>query len=125
VSASRPGNKADGGSLEATLGRVLTIGTYVSMALVVAGLVLLVASGGSPLDPGPPLRVDTLIADLLAGRPGAFLWLGILGVVATPAARVTGALVGFWRRGEQRMVLVAFLILVVVGLGIVAGLLSG
>jgi Protein of unknown function (DUF1634). len=69
------------GTLESTLGRLLATGTYVSMTLVAIGLTLLIAGGGSPLDPGPPLSLATLVADLLAGRPAAFLWLGILGVV--------------------------------------------
>jgi uncharacterized membrane protein len=113
------------GGLESVLARVLTIGTYASIALVAIGLVLLVAGGGSPLDSGPPLRLATLGADLAAGRPEAFLWLGILAVLGTPALRVAGALVGFWRGGERRMALIALLILAVVGLGIVAGLVTG
>ena len=113
------------GGLESALGRVLAIGTYASMALVAIGLVLLMAGGGSPLDAGPPLSVATLGVDLLAGRPAGFLWLGILGVIGTPALRVTGALVGFWRAGERRMALIALLILVVVGIGVVAGLVTG
>jgi uncharacterized membrane protein len=113
------------GGLESALARVLAIGTSASMALVAIGLVLLVAGGGSPLDPGPPLRLGTLGADLAGGRPAAFLWLGILGVVGTPALRVLGALIGFWRGGERRMALVALLILVVVALGVVAGLVTG
>jgi uncharacterized membrane protein len=113
------------GGLEPALARVLAVGTYVSMALVAVGLILLVAGGGSPLDPGPPLRLATLGADLAAGRPAAFLWLGILAVVGTPALRVVGALVGFWRGGERRMALVAALILAVVGIGVLAGLMTG
>jgi uncharacterized membrane protein len=113
------------GGLESALARVLSIGTYASMALVAIGLVLLVAGGGSPLDAGPPLSLATLGADLPAGRPAAFLWLGILGVVSTPALRVTGALIGFWRGGERRMALIALLILMVVGVGVVAGLVTG
>ena len=125
MSGIRVDPEAVTGSLEANLGRVLATGTYVSMALIAIGLALLIAAGGSPLDPSPPLSLATLVADLAAGRPAAFLWLGILAVVATPAARVTGALFGFWRRGERHMVLVAFLILVVVGLGVLAGVVTG
>jgi uncharacterized membrane protein len=108
------------GGLESALGRVLAIGTYASMALVAIGLVLLVAGGGSPLDVGAPLSLATLGADLLAGRPAGFL-----GVIGTPALRVTGALIGFWRAGERRMALIALLILLVVGIGVVAGLVTG
>ena len=113
------------GGLESALARVLAVGTYASMALVAVGAVLLVAGGGSPLDPGPSLRLATLGADLVAGRPAAFVWLGILGVVGTPGLRVVGALVGFWRRGERRMALIATLILGVVGIGVLAGLMTG
>ena len=111
--------------LEPALARVLQVGTYISIALVVVGTVLLLAGGISPLAASPALQVDRLLPDILAGRPAGFLWLGILGICVTPALRVIAALVGFWRRGERRMVGVALLILVVVAAGVVTGLLAG
>jgi uncharacterized membrane protein len=114
-----------GADLEPALARVLQAGTYVSVALVAVGTVLLLAAGISPLALGPALRLDRVVADAAAGRPEGFLWLGILGICATPALRVLGALIGFWRRGERRMVVVALLILVVVAAGIFSGLLAG
>jgi uncharacterized membrane protein len=125
VSAIRVDPAGAPGGLESTLASVLQIGTYVSIALVAIGVVLLVAGGGSPLDPGPPLSVGTIVTDLAAGRPAGFLWLGILGIVMTPGLRVIGALVGFWRRGERRMAGVALAILAVVALGVFAGLVTG
>lgn len=113
------------GGLESTLARVLQVGSYLSIALVAIGVVLLVAGGGSPLDPGPPLSVGTIVADIAAGRPAGFLWLGVLGIVATPGLRVFGAMVGFWRGGERRMAAVALAILTVVALGVFAGLVTG
>jgi uncharacterized membrane protein len=113
------------GDLEAALARVLQVGTYVSVGLVGLGTVLVLANGASPLDPGPPLSLGTLAADVLAFRPAGFLWLGILGIVATPAVRVIGALLGFVRRGERAMVAVAAAILVVVAVGVIAGLVTG
>lgn len=124
MSADRRSDRS-GGGIEQALARILQVGTYASMALVIAGFALLVAGGVSPLDPGQPLVLGNLGADLLAGRPAGFLWLGILGIVATPGLRVIGALIGFWRAGERRMVLIAVLILAVVGLGVVAGLVTG
>jgi len=111
--------------LESNLARVLQIGTYVSITLVAVGVGLLVAGGGSPLDPGPQLDLPGMVGDLVAGRPAAFLWLGILGIIATPGLRVAGALVGFARRGERTMAIVALLILVVVALGVLAGVVTG
>lgn len=122
MSAIRGGAEA---SLEAALARVLQVGSYVSIALVAVGSWLFVAAGASPLDPGPPLAIDTLVGDVLALRPAGLLWLGILGIVATPAVRVIGALLGFARRGERTMVGVAAAILIVVSAGVIAGLVTG
>jgi len=111
--------------LEPTLARVLQVGTYASIGLVLVGTILLLAAGISPLAASPPLQVDQLVPDILAARPSGFLWLGILGICATPALRVASAAIGFWRRGEQRMVAVALLILVIVAAGVITGLLTG
>jgi uncharacterized membrane protein len=111
--------------LEPALARVLQVGTYVSIALVLVGTLLLLAGGVSPLAASPAFQVERLVPDTLAGRPAGFLWLGIVGICLTPALRVVGALIGFWRRGEQRMVAVALLILAVIAAGVVTGLLAG
>jgi uncharacterized membrane protein len=116
---------ADAGTLESALARVLQAGTYASIALVAIGVALFVARGGSPLDLGQPLAVDRLLPDILALRAEGFLWLGILGLVVTPGLRVAGALIGFARRGERTMAIVAFLILVIVAVGVIAGLVTG
>jgi uncharacterized membrane protein len=112
-------------SLESSLARVLQAGTYVSIALIALGSALLLVAGISPLAGGPALRPGDLVGDVLAGRPAGFLWLGTIAMMTTPALRVIGALVGFWRRGERTMVAVAILILAVVGAGVVIGLLTG
>jgi uncharacterized membrane protein len=114
---------ADG--LEPALARVLQVGTYASVALIAVGVVLLLVAGISPLAGGPALAPDRIFPDIAAGRPAGFLWLGILGMIATPLLRVVGALLGFWRRGEQRMVVVALLVLAVVAVGVIVGLLAG
>lgn len=111
--------------LEPMLARVLQVGTYVSIALIAVGTILLLASGTSPLAGGPDLTIGGLVGDVAAGRPEGFLWLGILGICATPALRVAGALLGFSRRGERSMVAVAVLILAVVAAGVITGLLAG
>ena len=119
------GRGTPGVDLEVRLARVLQAGTYASIALVAAGTVLLIAGGGSPLAGGPPLDLSNLAPDVLAIRPAGVLWLGILGVIATPAVRVAAALAGFWRRGERRMAGVALAILAVVALGVASGVVSG
>jgi uncharacterized membrane protein len=109
---------SDGPVLERAIARVLAVGTYVSIGLLAVGLVLLLAAGIEPLSGGPRFDPTRLVADLIALRPAGFLWLGLLVVVATPAARVLASLVGYVRRGEPRMALVATLILVVIALSV-------
>ena len=111
-------------ALEVALAHVLQVGTYVSVALIAIGATLLLAGGGSPTEGGPPLDLATLPADLVTLRPSGFLWLGILGVLATPALRVARALLGFARRGEQRMVAVSALVLAVIAVGIFVGVMA-
>jgi uncharacterized membrane protein len=104
--------------LERSIARVLTIGTYASVALLVVGVVLMLANGIGPRSGGPAFDPTTLVPDLLRLRPAGFLWLGLVVVVATPAARVLASLIGYVRRGERPMTIVAALILVVISLSV-------
>ncbi len=107
--------------LEATVSRVLKVGTYAGIALIAVGVLLMVVDGRSPLDVAPSLDLGRLPADLAALHASAFLWLGVLLVLATPPARVLAALIGYLRGREREMAIVASLILVVIALGVVAG----
>lgn len=103
--------------LEHTIARLLTIGTYISIAFLVIGLGLMLANGLGPRD-DQAFDPGRLVSDIVALRPAGFLWLGLIFVVATPAARVGAALVGYLRRGEPRMAIVAILILLVIALSV-------
>lgn len=107
--------------LEATIARLLSTGTYVSIAFVALGVLLLFGAGVTPTDPAPTFDLGRLPADLGGLRPGGFLWLGILGLILTPAARVTAALIGYARTGERPMLLVSVLILLVIAVGVAVG----
>jgi uncharacterized membrane protein len=111
-------------SLEVALAHVLQLGTYASVGLIAIGAILLLAGGGSPIQGGPPFDLATLPADILALRPAGLLWLGIVGVLATPGLRVARALLGFARRGEQRMVVVSLLVLAVIAVGVIVGVMA-
>lgn len=108
-------------SLEARIGRLLTIGTLASVVTLALGVLGMVATGRSPLDVAPALDLGRLPADLAALQPAAFLWLGLVGLIATPATRVLAAVVGYLRGGERAMALVGALVLLVVALGVLAG----
>jgi uncharacterized membrane protein len=114
------------GALEAErlIGRLLTGITYVSVALLVAGVVLLLAAGTSPDSGGPAMDPGRLVPDLLALKPAGFLWLGLVAVIAAPITRVTVALVAYARDRDRLMVGVSAAILVVIAIAIGSAIVS-
>jgi uncharacterized membrane protein len=105
-------------TLERTIGRLLTVGTYLSIGLLAVGLALMLASGIGPLSGGPSLDLARIPSDVAGLRPAAFLWLGLLVAIGTPSARVATSLAGYLRSGERAMALVAGLVLVVIALSV-------
>ena len=123
ASTHRRGERfADRGAIDLTIGRLITIGTYVAVALLAIGVVALLAAGHSPLEGGPALDPGALPSDVLALRPAGFLWLGLLTVIAIPSARVAAALVAYVMSGERSMAMVAAAILGVIALSIGLGM---
>jgi uncharacterized membrane protein len=112
---SANGQRAD---LDRPIARLLTFGTYVSVALLALGVIKMFVDGVRPLGGGPPFRPELILDDLIQGRPAGLMWLGLVVVVATPSARVVASLIGFLRRGERTMAFVAVAILVVIALSV-------
>ena len=109
---------------EAAIGRLLLVVTYVAVALLSIGVLLMVATGISPLDGGPPLDIASLGSDLVNLQPEGFLWLGLIAVIATPVSRVVAAGIGFGRSRDWALVAVSISILVVITVGIVTALVA-
>ncbi len=104
--------------VERSVARILRIGTLLSMAILAAGSVAMLASGVSPLAEGSTLAETDVPADLAAGRPDGILWLGLLVLVATPSGRVVSALFGYLRDRQTGMVLLSAAILAVIAASI-------
>lgn len=104
--------------LERSIARLLTAGTYGSVAVLAVGTAMMLAGGVQPLSGGPRFDVRQIGDELVHLRAAGFLWLGLVAVVATPAIRVVASLVGYLRRGERLMALVAVLILAVIALSV-------
>jgi uncharacterized membrane protein len=115
---------AGSAGLERSIARVLTVGTYASIALLAVGVVLMLAAGIGPLSGGPPFDAGRLLGDLEALRPAGFIWLGLVVVVATPAARVAASLIGYRRRGETMMATISLLILIVSAASVVLAMVA-
>jgi uncharacterized membrane protein len=103
---------------ERTIGRLLIGITYVSVGLLAIGAVLMFVDGISPLAEGPPLDLAALGAQLVAREPAAFLWLGLLAVIAAPIGRVIVAAVAYARDADWLMVCISIAILAVIAIGV-------
>jgi uncharacterized membrane protein len=120
------GRRAPGGDLDRFVARLLTLGTYVSVALLATGVVLMLAAGVSPVQSDyPAFRPTGILDDVRALRPEGFLWLGLVAVVLTPASRVLASLVGYVREDDQRMAVIAVGILAVIATSVVSAIVTG
>ena len=104
--------------LDRSIARLLTYGTYASVALLALGVVLMFTARIAPLAGGPSFQLGLVVDDVVHLRPAGFIWLGLIAAIATPAARVVASLIGFIRRGERTMAIVAVLILAVIALSV-------
>ena len=110
---------------ERRIGRLLVGATYLAVALLLVGVVLMAAQGISPLADAPTFQPGAIVADVLALQPTGFLWLGLLVVIATPISRVLVALVGYARTGDRLMVAVSVGILTVITIGVAVAAAQG
>lgn len=104
---------------ERRIGRLLIALTYVSVGLLVTGVLLLLAAGISPLAGGPALDPGSLGASVVALDASGFLWLGLIAVIATPISRVLAAAVAYGRAGDWSMVGIAVGVLAIIVIGVV------
>lgn len=109
---------------ERTIGRILTVLTYSAVALLTVGLVLMFAAGIPPTAAWPALDLISLPGRALAGEPAAFLWFGLLVVIATPIVRVVVAAIAYVNGREWRMLAVSVGILTVIAVGVAAAVLT-
>jgi uncharacterized membrane protein len=99
---------------------VLVGGTLLSVACLVAGLALaLLGGGGAPSD--DPRRLDLVLRAALELQPWGWSMLGILILLATPAAGLLASALEL-RRDQPRTALVALVVLAVLGLAASAAL---
>jgi uncharacterized membrane protein len=125
--AAGVGRDATAFALEAVIGRLLVVGTWLAMVLVLIGVLLMLAAGVDPLDHGafPPFSLSRMVADILALRPAGFLWAGIVLIISLPIGRVIVAGLGFLAAGDRRLALVSLAVFLVVMVSILAALGTG
>jgi uncharacterized membrane protein len=110
-------------SLARGLSRLLLGGLILAIALLLAGVVLTVVR------PEIPVPTRTSLVDLpralVALEPGGFFGLGLLVLLATPAARVAALVVAFARRRLWVFCGVAVVVLAVLAAAGYVGLRAG
>jgi uncharacterized membrane protein len=81
-----------------TIAWVLTIGLVVAIVLMIVGAIL------ARIRPAVPIPHETSFAEalrgLVHGEPGGFFELGLIVLLATPAARVVALLLAYARRKQ-------------------------
>jgi uncharacterized membrane protein len=97
---------------------ILRWGMVLSLVLMLFGLVLGMITGGQEASVVPLERVPSQLLDL---DPAAFLTLGIVLLIATPLARVLGALCVFIRERDRKFILVSLAVLLSVALAVILG----
>ncbi len=107
---------------EEAVARTLVVGTSLSAALLVVGLVLSWLPAGRH---GQAAAGVGLLRGLLALDPGAWMRAGLGVLVSTPLARVLVAAMAYLRRGERALAVVSLavlgLLLLGAGLGVAHG----
>ena len=119
----RPGVDAAPG-IETAIARLLTVGTYLAIGLVLVGVVGMLRDGIDPLGHAafPPFDLRQIPAEMLALEPAGFLWAGIVLVMCLPIGRVIVAGFGFLRVGDRRLALVSAGVVLVVFASIAAAI---
>lgn len=109
-------------AMEAAIGRVLLVGTWIAMALLAAGVALTLTTGVDPLDHGaiPPYSLAAIPPALAALQPAGFLWAGITLLIALPIGRVIVGGLGFLAARDYRLALISLLVLAVVLVSVAA-----
>ena len=103
-------------AIEVLVARLLQVGTYVAIGLVLIGVVGMQLAGIDPLalDVPPPFDLGAIPAQMLALEPIGFLWAGLVLVLCLPIGRVIVAGVGFLAAHDRRLALVSLAVLLVV-----------
>jgi uncharacterized membrane protein len=97
---------------------ILRWGMVLSLVLMLLGLALGVVLG---IEGASVVPLEKIPSQLLELDPAAFLTLGIVLLIATPLARVVGALCVFIREGDRKFILVSLAVLLAVALAVFLG----
>ncbi|MGE5590409.1 MAG: DUF1634 domain-containing protein [Bacillota bacterium] len=106
------------------ISKVLRTGLYLSLAVIVLGLVLVAAAPPQPAEL-KALPVPELVRGLAQGHGVAVLDLGLILLMLTPVARVIAALVSFSAEGNRRFAWISLGVLLVLTVSVLVAVTAG
>ena len=120
VEEGRPSSRQVADAIETLAARLLVVGTYLAVGLILIGVLGMLAQGIDPMSATAPTFDPTAIpSDIASLQPAGFIWAGIVVVMTLPIGRVVVAGAGFFASGERRLALVSALVVLVVALSLV------
>lgn len=102
-----------------SVGRILRAGVFLSLVVLLMGLVLAGIGRGVA---GVPPSIDQLPSGLASGEAGAFVSLGVLLLILTPVVRVLFTLYYFGKERDKVFTLLAFVVFLNLMIGFGLGL---
>lgn len=108
--------------LNRRISQVLSLGLLAAVVLLLAGAVLTVAR--PELDAVHQTSLGDMFGAIAALEPGGFFDLGLVVLVANPAARVIALTIGFAQRRMWLFSLLSLVVLVVLGLSVYIGMMA-
>lgn len=108
--------------MEDFIGICLRLGVLISAGVVLLGVILALAEGGTGYPPGSyPTGVPAVLTGAAGLKPFAVIELGLLMLIATPVFRVAASLVAFALDGDLPYVLITAYVLLMLLLGLFSG----
>jgi uncharacterized membrane protein len=106
--------------LNITISRVLVVGLLAAVVLLSVGVILTLARPGLAMP--HTTSVSSIPRALARAEPGGFFELGLLMLLATPAARVVALLFAYVRRRQWMFASIALFVFAILVLGAYLGL---
>jgi uncharacterized membrane protein len=106
--------------LNITISRVLVVGLLAAIFLLVVGVVLTLVHSGVPVP--RKTSIQDIPRALRALEPGGFFQLGLLVLLATPAARVAALFLAYVRRRQWLFSGISFFVFAILVLSAYLGL---
>ncbi|MBS7576324.1 MULTISPECIES: DUF1634 domain-containing protein [unclassified Enterococcus] len=108
--------------VEKIIGQLLRIGVFISVIIMVIGMILLFATGKSGYPANSyPVGLSDIIDGCLSLKPFALMMLGLFCLILTPVLRVLASIIAFAIEKDYLYVAITILVLLILVVAIFVG----